>query len=138
VVHGGEGPNRTVERILKESALAALYNQVQHMTEENFHHSKLTTAHTPPNMTTTYAALLAHMEKYNSHKYQPGRAADYAIKDFIDNGVSALHKIKNLRVSENVEHDDGKGGEGEWEHDDNYGPNGDLEPDELDLSTEIP
>jgi hypothetical protein len=104
------------------------------MTDENFHHSKLTTAHTPPNMVTTYTALLAYMKKNGTHVFQPGRATEYTIKDFLDEGLSALHKGKKA--------DDGAGG-GDEDGDDetneqvDYSPDRDLEPDGVDLSIDV-
>lgn len=60
------------------------------MTEKNFHHTKQTTTHAPPDMKATYAALAAHMEKNNTHLFQPGRTTEHLIKDMIEEGLRLM------------------------------------------------
>jgi len=61
---GIEGPNRTVDRIRTESSLVVTFHTVKRMIDENLDLCpEGTIAHIYPGMTTTYAALGAHMDK---------------------------------------------------------------------------
>lgn len=59
--------------------------------------SHLTTHHTEPDMTETFAVLHRHMASADAspHKYTAGRKSKYDIPDLIDRGLATLMKGGN-------------------------------------------
>lgn len=95
VVHGGEGPNRTVQRICDESTLVATYHNIHKAIKDNLSISRKTTAHTDPNMRATYAALANHMEEFRTHVFVPGRDTTHYIRDLLEEGINVFSAAKN-------------------------------------------
>ncbi|KIL54096.1 hypothetical protein M378DRAFT_51485, partial [Amanita muscaria Koide BX008] len=73
VNHGGQGPNRTIKRIIAESALVGNYKSAHHLVERNFLLSSQTTSHGEVDMTKTFAEILAQYEEASPHIFAPGR-----------------------------------------------------------------
>jgi hypothetical protein len=73
VVHAGDGPNRTVENIVKESTLIEVYEQAHDIVETNFYLTKSTLWHSPPAMENTLAMLQKHIQGRNLHSHISGR-----------------------------------------------------------------
>ncbi|KAM6489676.1 hypothetical protein JOM56_014847, partial [Amanita muscaria] len=86
VTHGGEGPNRTIKRIVTESALVGKYKTTQQIVERNFLLTNETTAHTEPDMGQTFAELLAHYQETSPHTFTLGRKSHYSIEDVLGKG----------------------------------------------------
>ncbi|KAG2074484.1 hypothetical protein BDR04DRAFT_1126807 [Suillus decipiens] len=59
VIHGGKGPNRTIDCIILESPLVQVYRNLQQVFEENFLHSHLTTRHANVDMTQTLSSWIS-------------------------------------------------------------------------------
>ncbi|KAG2121850.1 hypothetical protein BD769DRAFT_1360939 [Suillus cothurnatus] len=68
VIHGGKGPNRTIDRIILESPLVHVYHNLQWDFEENFLHSHLTTRHANVDTTQTFNKLCRYIEQHSPHE----------------------------------------------------------------------
>ncbi|KIL56856.1 hypothetical protein M378DRAFT_50983, partial [Amanita muscaria Koide BX008] len=73
VDHGGQGPNRTIKRIIAESALIGNYKSAHQVVERNFILSNQTCLHGEADMTKTFAEILAHYKESSPHDFIPGR-----------------------------------------------------------------
>ncbi|KAM6491602.1 hypothetical protein JOM56_012994 [Amanita muscaria] len=94
VNHGGQGPNRTIKRIIAESALVGNYKSAHHLVERNFLLSSQTTSHGEVDMTKTFAEILAQYEEASPHIFAPGRKASYLIDDVLNKGFE-LMQVQN-------------------------------------------
>ena len=111
--HGGSFSNRTVPRILKESALVETYRKMQVNIEDNFHLKNRTINHSPPDMTRTLSKLFEVIKEAKLHEKTDGRKAKYSIADKINEGLcSAMCDTDDLSVleedgnEENIEAED--------------------------------
>ncbi|KAJ3553994.1 hypothetical protein NM688_g3331 [Phlebia brevispora] len=91
-VNVGPGPNRTVENVIKESVLLEVNRQTYSTLEKNLVLNHLTTHHSEPNMTETFAALARHMEQENAqpHAFVPGRKTHHKLENMVDKGLAML------------------------------------------------
>lgn len=78
------------------------------MVENGFHLQNRTIKHAPPNMTKTLEKLKQEIRKCSPHKAKVGRAADYAVRDWIAVGMELLMQYKEgIRESKGDEQGDG-------------------------------
>ncbi|KIL55156.1 hypothetical protein M378DRAFT_43380, partial [Amanita muscaria Koide BX008] len=80
------GPNRTIKRIITESALVGNYKTTQQVIERNFILTNETMAHAEPDMAQTFAELLAQYQEVSPHEFTPGRKSYYCIEDVLGKG----------------------------------------------------
>lgn len=83
-----------MENIIKESILVQLFKHTHSTLEKNLVLSHLTTHHSEPDMTTTFATVTAHMAEKAVHCPNPGRKTKYTIVDMIGKGMQALKVSK--------------------------------------------
>ncbi|KAF7423971.1 hypothetical protein PC9H_009271 [Pleurotus ostreatus] len=88
--HGGEGSNRTVARIIKESPLIQVYHDAKEKISNNILLDHLTSAHADPNMARTFESVSRHLAEATPHKIKPGRQTAFTIDDMIDKGAAKL------------------------------------------------
>jgi hypothetical protein len=111
VNHGGQGPNRTIKRIIAESALVGNYKLAHHLVERNFLLSNQTSSHGEVDMTKTFAEVLAQYKESSPHVFTPGRKALYLIDDVLNKGfelmqVQSGQTVKGNDASDEVEKPD--------------------------------
>ncbi|KAG2029197.1 hypothetical protein BDR03DRAFT_881556, partial [Suillus americanus] len=92
VIHGGKGPNQTVDRIILESPLVQVYRNLQRVFEENFLHSHLTTQHAIVDMTQTFNKLCRYIEQHSPHEPVLGRKSKHSIPDLYSKGQELIDK----------------------------------------------
>ncbi|KAG1880053.1 hypothetical protein F4604DRAFT_1578785, partial [Suillus subluteus] len=68
VIHGGKGPNRTIDRIILESPLVQVYHNLQWVFEESFLHSHLTNQHAIVDMMQTFKKLCKYIVQHSPHE----------------------------------------------------------------------
>lgn len=127
------GPYRTEDTIVKESVLINVYRNTYLTLEKNLVLNHLTTHHTEPDMTATYAALRAHMHTSRPHVFQPGRRTAYEIPDMFNKGLMAF-------AGASTNNPDDEGGTGEEEEDatvDGEDDDDERAPDIDDLNVEL-
>lgn len=98
-----KGSTRTVENIVKESVLIDVFRNCHLTLEKNFVLSQLTTLHTEPDMTATYAALHRHMDNELLLEFKPGRSTKYKIPDVIDSGLNMLLQTTGTEADQSAE-----------------------------------
>ncbi|KAJ3559556.1 hypothetical protein NM688_g272 [Phlebia brevispora] len=89
-VHGGDGSNHTVDRILAESPLIGTYKTIYETIETNFHLTHLTTRHGNPVMTSTFQMLSRYIQEDSPYIPKAGRGSAYSIPDIFDQGLLQL------------------------------------------------
>lgn len=72
--HSGQGPNRTIKYIIKQSPLVDLFQNVHKIVEQSFYLTNRTLKHPPPRMKKTLGMLEDYMKQCDLHQYQRGRA----------------------------------------------------------------
>ncbi|KAG1796230.1 uncharacterized protein HD556DRAFT_1431369 [Suillus plorans] len=92
VIHGGKGPNRTIDRIILESPLVQVYRNLQRVFEENFLHLHLTTRHTIVDMTRTFNELCRYIAQHSPHELVLGRKSKHSIPDLYSKGLELIDK----------------------------------------------
>jgi hypothetical protein len=97
VNHGGQGPNRTIKRIIAESALVGNYKSARQLVERHFLLSNQTSFHTEVEMNKTFAEVLAQYEESSPHVFTPGRKAVYLIEDVLNKGYE-LMQVQNRQM----------------------------------------
>jgi hypothetical protein len=118
VVHAGGGANRTLENVIKESPLILAYRQAYEAVEANFHLTKSTLHHPPPNMTNTLAMMRAHIEKHQIYSHITGRTLSLVPTNSVTEGVR-LGMLRSVAARLNEPSDDGDGDEGadiDWDN----------------------
>ncbi|KAF5342401.1 hypothetical protein D9611_001386 [Ephemerocybe angulata] len=93
VIYGGHGSNRTLSRILEESILIEIFRESHLAIELGFHLKHRTIRHSPPNMTRTVTALLAHLKATEPHSFKPGlesRKTNWTAPDNIAVGMDQV------------------------------------------------
>ncbi|PSR77789.1 hypothetical protein PHLCEN_2v7712, partial [Hermanssonia centrifuga] len=105
VIYGGEGSNRTVVRIIKESILIQIFRDVHLTFEKNLVLSHLTTQHSAPDMTKTLTALLQHLAQERTHEKIPKRKSYYSIPNWMEIGQNALWSAAEVDEVEGAEED---------------------------------
>ncbi|KAF8337750.1 hypothetical protein F5887DRAFT_1063039 [Amanita rubescens] len=83
VKYGGQGSNRSVKRMISESALVGTYSQAHETIEKTMHLNRLTTGHADPDMRKTFAELRNSLSQCSPHIFTPGRATKYSIPDML-------------------------------------------------------
>ncbi|KDQ05606.1 hypothetical protein BOTBODRAFT_122501 [Botryobasidium botryosum FD-172 SS1] len=71
--YSGQGPNRTMKFIIKQSPLIDLYQSTHHLIEQGFSLTGRTLKHPPPLMKKTLEHLRSYMEDRQVHTFKPGR-----------------------------------------------------------------
>ncbi|KIL58125.1 hypothetical protein M378DRAFT_86931 [Amanita muscaria Koide BX008] len=89
VNHGGQGSNRSVERMITESALVGTFKAINESIESNLM-LYTTVAHGDPNMKKTFAELRRSLSHNSPHKFVPGRTSRYCIPDLLNKGGELL------------------------------------------------
>ncbi|KXN85444.1 hypothetical protein AN958_11248 [Leucoagaricus sp. SymC.cos] len=97
VIYSRSGPNRTLDKILKESILIEFYHGCYVTVENEFYLEHHTINHTPPDMTQTLMKLSHEFERNNPHVFVPGQKAKYEAPDQIYLG---LHQVQTSGVIE--------------------------------------
>ncbi|KAG2140004.1 hypothetical protein BD769DRAFT_1350324, partial [Suillus cothurnatus] len=92
VIHGGKGPNHTIDHIILESPLVQVYRNLQWVFEENFLHSHLTTQHTNVDMTQTFNELCRYIEQHSPHEPVLGQKSKHSIPDLYSKGLELIDK----------------------------------------------
>ena len=90
VIHGGQGSNRTIKRMITESALVGTYKAIGETMENNLHMYK-TSTHGEPNMQRTFVELRKSLSDCSPHEFVPGRKSIYCIPDMLNKGAELLH-----------------------------------------------
>lgn len=90
--NGGKGSNRSVARIILESPLVEIYQNVHAVVARNFMHMKQTTSHSDPNMTMTFEGLVEKMASSCPHIMTPGRSSAHSIPDLTEIGYNIIEK----------------------------------------------
>ncbi|KIL59611.1 hypothetical protein M378DRAFT_14729 [Amanita muscaria Koide BX008] len=89
VNHGGQGSNRTVERMITESALIGTFKMINESIESNLM-LYTTAAHGDPNMQKTFAELRRNLSQNSPHIFIPGRKSHHCIPDMLNKGAELL------------------------------------------------
>ena len=89
VFHGGQGSNRSVQRMIAESALIGTYRAISNSVESNLL-LYTTTAHGEPNMKETFKELHQSLSQCSPHVFVPGRKSKYSIPDMLNRGAALL------------------------------------------------
>ncbi|KDQ12172.1 hypothetical protein BOTBODRAFT_113351 [Botryobasidium botryosum FD-172 SS1] len=71
--YSGQGPNRTMKFIIKQSPLIDLYQSTHQLIEQGFSLTGRTLKHPPPLMKKTLERLRSYMEDRQVHTFKPGR-----------------------------------------------------------------
>ena len=91
VIYGGKFSNRTLNLMIKQSALIDVFRGVHTIIEDWLHLQQRTTRHTPRDMRKTIARLAAYMAARNAHVFTEGRqGVMYSVPDQIRVGVFLL------------------------------------------------
>ncbi|KAF4565704.1 hypothetical protein EYR40_002226 [Pleurotus pulmonarius] len=112
VVYGGEGSNYTVDHILKDSPLVQVYRDIKLSMGENLFTTKLSSAHSYPDMTKTYKKVTDYLWKMAAHTFTAGRSCKYVVPDPMYMGLEAID-MKGLGVDTAESGDDDNNGEAE-------------------------
>jgi hypothetical protein len=92
VKYGGQGSNRSVKRMISESALVTTYSQAHETIEKTMHLNRLTTGHADPDMRKTFTELRNSLSQCSPHEFTPGRRTKYSIPDMLRKGADLLCK----------------------------------------------
>ncbi|KAG8999248.1 hypothetical protein FRB90_012122 [Tulasnella sp. 427] len=71
--YSGQGPNRTIKFIIKQSPLIEVYQNTHSVVENSFYLTNRTLRHPPPPMKKTLAALRDHMRKEKLYTHNDNR-----------------------------------------------------------------
>ena len=91
VKFGGEGPNRSVKRMITESALIGTFRVVNDSIERNLH-LYTTSAHGAPDMHRTFQELRRSISQCSPHEFHAGRKSMYCLPDMLNKGAELLCK----------------------------------------------
>ncbi|KAM6489479.1 hypothetical protein JOM56_015036 [Amanita muscaria] len=90
VNYGGHGSNRSVKRMITESALVGTYKLTHETIEQQMLSTRMTTAHAKADMRNTFTALRNSLSQRSSHQFTPGRKSKYSIPDILNKGAELL------------------------------------------------
>lgn len=91
VKFGGEGPNRSVKRMITELALIGTFRVVNDSIERNLH-LYTTSAHGAPDMHRTFQELHGSISQCSPHEFHAGRKSMYCLPDMLNKGAELLCK----------------------------------------------
>lgn len=89
-IHGGQGLNHTIERMIEESPLVEVYKGVHSQFEVMFCLDHKTSKHSPANMKLTFEKLGQYMAQYETNRFIAGWESLYKM---IDTGQVGFRKI---------------------------------------------
>ncbi|KAI6160007.1 hypothetical protein EDD17DRAFT_1778675 [Pisolithus thermaeus] len=92
VKNGGKNSNRSVDRIILESPLVQVYQNLQGLVQQSFGHMHLTTNHAAPNMRKTFAKLQERLTLNSLHVVLAGRKSQYLIDNLSEKGQGMMEK----------------------------------------------
>ena len=87
--HGGQGSNRSVERMIAESALVGTFRVINDSIEHNLHLYS-TSVHGTPDMRRTIGELRQSFLQCSPHHFVPGRKSLYCVPDMVNRGLELL------------------------------------------------
>ena len=90
VNHGGQGSNRSVKRMISESALVGTY-RTAHETVEQTLLTHSTVAHAEPDIRKTIRELRLSLSRCSPHEFTPGRKSKLCIPDMLNKGAELIH-----------------------------------------------
>ncbi|KIL56656.1 hypothetical protein M378DRAFT_89022 [Amanita muscaria Koide BX008] len=102
VKYGGQGSNRSVKRMISESASVGTYSQAHETIEKTMHLNRLTTGHASPDMRKTFTELRNSLSQCSPHVFTPGRRTKYSIPDMLRKGADLLCKKASSRTEAEV------------------------------------
>ena len=86
VIYGGEGSNKTIQKIIEESTLIQIFRDIHISFEKNLALTHLSKEHGDTDMASTFADLLAHIMMEKTHQYIPGRRSQHLIHNLLADG----------------------------------------------------
>ena len=91
-MYGGEGSNRTKDRIILESILVTIYRESHSNLERNFALAGLSHMHAEKDMTETFKVILEHIATCFPNEYKAGRTATYIIPNVLADGAATIEE----------------------------------------------
>ncbi|KAI6126585.1 hypothetical protein F5141DRAFT_982122, partial [Pisolithus sp. B1] len=86
VKNRGKGSNQSVEKIVLESPLVQVYQNLQALVQQDFSHTHLTTSHMPPDTRKTFTKVQEQLALNSLHKVSSGRKSHYQVDELGDKG----------------------------------------------------
>lgn len=105
VVYGGKGSNRTIDRIIKESSLIQVYQNVMTSIESVFLLGQQTVKHGEPDMSKTYTAMVDYFHSNGLFKERLGRSS---VKEIVDAFEAGFDIIEEKGVEGELDADNGE------------------------------
>ncbi|PPQ85735.1 hypothetical protein CVT24_002060 [Panaeolus cyanescens] len=115
VIYGGHGSNRSLDRIIEESPLIRLFQQMHVTIENGFHLTHQTIRHSMPILTVTMSKLRQHYLRHTPHVFTSGRSSRYEVPNTIEKGMGLLMSVQRSHKSIELEDSMDIDGEGDNE-----------------------